>query len=71
MFNNIDLIQIPRPDASDPPIFRLFLTLILLLDQVFEMYRPRPNLNFIDIPVYERMVIEAGAQSEPDSLLGT
>ena len=71
MFNNIDLIHIPRPDGNDPPIFRLFLSQILLLDQVFEMYRPRPNLNFIDIPVYERMVIDAGAQHEPDTLLGT
>lgn len=71
MFHNVDLIQVPRPDASDPPIFRLFLSLILLLDQVFDMYRPRPTVSYIDIPVFERMAIEAGAQCEPESLLGT
>ncbi|KAL2268784.1 hypothetical protein VTJ83DRAFT_3630 [Remersonia thermophila] len=71
MFNNMDLLQIPRPEPNDPPIFRLFLSLILLLDQVFDMYRPRPSINYIDLPVFERMAIEAGAQCEPDSLLAT
>jgi hypothetical protein len=70
MFHNVDLIQVPRPDAEDTPIFRLFMSLILLLDQVIEMYRPRPTVSCIDIPVFERMAIEAGAQCEPEILLG-
>ncbi|KAL1843962.1 hypothetical protein VTJ49DRAFT_6366 [Mycothermus thermophilus] len=71
MFHNMDLMQVPRPEPSDPPIFRLFLSLILLLDQVFDMYRPRPTISYIDLPVFERMAIEAGAQCEPESLLAT
>ncbi|KAH6847587.1 hypothetical protein B0I37DRAFT_341762 [Chaetomium sp. MPI-CAGE-AT-0009] len=71
MFHNVDLIQVPRPHADDSPIFRLFISLILLLDQVIEMYRPRPKVSCIDIPVFERMAIEAGAQCEPEILLVT
>lgn len=71
MFHNVDLTQIPHPDEQDLPIFRLFISLILLLDQVFELYRPRPKFTYIDIPVFERMVIEAGAQSEREILLGS
>ncbi|KAK4148817.1 hypothetical protein C8A00DRAFT_19416 [Chaetomidium leptoderma] len=71
MFHNVDLIQIPRPDTNDSPIFRLFMSLILLLDQVIEMYRPRPKLSYIDMPVFESMAIDAGAQCEPESLLAT
>ncbi|KAL2163312.1 hypothetical protein VTH06DRAFT_5369 [Thermothelomyces fergusii] len=71
MFHNDDLTQVPHPDDQDSPIFRLFISLILLLDQVFELYRPRPKLTYIDIPVFERMVIEAAAQAEPELLLVT
>ncbi|KAL2169468.1 hypothetical protein VTG60DRAFT_6012 [Thermothelomyces hinnuleus] len=71
MFHNFDLTQIPHPDEQDSPIFRLFISLILLLDQVFELYRPRPKFTCIDMPVFERMAIEAGAQSEPEGLLVT
>ncbi|KAK3902513.1 hypothetical protein C8A05DRAFT_15434 [Staphylotrichum tortipilum] len=71
MFHNVDLMEVPRPDASDPPIFRLFMSLILLLDQVIELYRPQPKVSYVDVPVYERMAIEAGAQCEPESLLAT
>ncbi|KAK4141316.1 uncharacterized protein C8A04DRAFT_14173 [Dichotomopilus funicola] len=71
LFHNFDLVQIPRPDAQDPPIFRLFMSLIQLLDEVIEMYRPRPKVSFVDLPVFERMAIEAGAQCEPESLLVT
>jgi hypothetical protein len=70
MFHNVDLIEVPRPDAQDTPIFRLFVALILLLDQVVELYRPQPKVHYIDIPVFERMALEAGAQHEPESLLG-
>ncbi|KAK4246597.1 hypothetical protein C7999DRAFT_15321 [Corynascus novoguineensis] len=71
MFHNVDLTQVPRPDDQDSPIFRLFISLILLLDQVVEMYRPRPKFNCVDIPVFERMAIEAGAQFEPEGLIVT
>ncbi|KAK3292908.1 uncharacterized protein B0H64DRAFT_203005 [Chaetomium fimeti] len=71
MFHNVDLIQVPRPHPEDSPIFRLFISLILVLDQVIEMYRPRPKFSCVDIPVFERMAIEAGAQCEPEILLVT
>ncbi|SPQ24542.1 cb79ad8b-ce1a-4679-8f56-029cf405b5ce [Thermothielavioides terrestris] len=71
MFHNYDLMRVPRPEADDPPIFRLFIALILLLDQVVELYRPSPKISYVDIPVFEHMVIDAGAEGEPDSLLAT
>ena len=71
MFHNVDLMEVPRPDPHDPPIFKLFMALILILDQVIEMYRPRPSVSYVDIPVLEGMVLEAGAQFEPANLLGT
>ncbi|KAL2128148.1 hypothetical protein VTI74DRAFT_9608 [Chaetomium olivicolor] len=71
MFHNVDLIRVPRPEAHDPPTFRLFLSLILLLDQVIELYRPNPKISYVELPVYERMAIEAGAQCEPESILAT
>lgn len=70
MFHNNDLIRVPSPDDRDPPAFRLFMSLILLLDQVIEMYRPSPKVSYIDVPVFERLAIEARAQGEPDSILG-
>ncbi|KAK4235013.1 hypothetical protein C8A03DRAFT_37163 [Achaetomium macrosporum] len=71
MFHNYDVIRVPHPEAHDPPIFKLFLALIALLDQVIELYRPRPKVSYVEIPVFERMAIEAGAQCEPESLLAT
>jgi hypothetical protein len=70
MFHNYDVIQVPHPEAHDSPIFKLFLALIALLDQVIELYRPRPKVSYVEIPVFERMAIDAGAQCEPESLLG-
>lgn len=70
MFHNNDLIRAPSPDDKDPPAFRLFMSLILLLDQVIEMYRPNPKVSYIDVPVFERLAIEARAHCEPDSILG-
>jgi hypothetical protein len=70
MLHNYDIIQVPGPDAQDAPSFRLFMSLILLLDQVVELYRPRPKVSYVDVPVFEHMVIDAGAESEPDTLLG-
>ncbi|GAB1317780.1 Transcription factor domain-containing protein [Madurella fahalii] len=71
MFHNDDLIRIPSTDEKDPPAFRLFMSLIFLLDQVIEMYRPNPKVSYIDVPVFERLAIEARAQGEPDSILAT
>ncbi|KAL2257073.1 hypothetical protein VTK26DRAFT_696 [Humicola hyalothermophila] len=71
MFHNVDMIRIPGPDKQDPPSFRLFMSLILLLDQVIEMYRPNPTVSYIDVPVFERLAIDAEAQGEPEGILAT
>ncbi|KAK4185625.1 hypothetical protein QBC35DRAFT_438985 [Podospora australis] len=70
-FHNEDLLDRPKPDPEDPPSFRLFMSLILLLDEVIEMYRPRPKVTYIDIPVYEHMALDVGAQGEPEVILTT
>jgi hypothetical protein len=70
MFHNYDLIRLPVPDDKDPPSFRLFMSLILLLDQVMELYRPYPKVTYVDVPVFERLAIEAKAQCEPEIILG-
>ncbi|KAK4161756.1 hypothetical protein QBC43DRAFT_93980 [Cladorrhinum sp. PSN259] len=70
MFHNDD-IERPTWDNDDRPSFRLFMSLILLLDEVIEMYRPRPKLCYIDIPVYESIALDVGAQDEPEGILTT
>lgn len=71
MFHNEDLMDRPKADPDDPPSFRLFMSLIHVLDQVIEMYRPRPTVTYIDIPVYEQMALDVGAQCEPEIILTT
>ncbi|KAJ4287102.1 hypothetical protein N0V88_007724 [Collariella sp. IMI 366227] len=71
MFNNVDLIRIPQPEPHDPPIFRLFMSLVGVLDHVVELYRPNPKISYVEVPVFERMAIEAGAQCESEIHLGT
>ncbi|KAK4196346.1 hypothetical protein QBC40DRAFT_287496 [Triangularia verruculosa] len=71
MFHNEDLMDKPRDDPEDPPSFRLFMSLIGVLDQVIEMYHPRPTVTYIDIPVYEQMALDVGAQCEPEMILTT
>ncbi|KAK0724450.1 hypothetical protein B0H67DRAFT_567991 [Lasiosphaeris hirsuta] len=71
MFHNYDLLMSPRFTKKDSPSFKLFMSLILLLDQVIELYRPFPKDNNIEVPVLERFILEAGAQYEPDGILAT
>lgn len=67
-FHNDD-IERPSWDNGDRPGFRLFMSLILLLDEVIELYRPRPKVYYIDIPVYESMALDVGARDEPEGIL--
>ncbi|KAK3348794.1 hypothetical protein B0T25DRAFT_229720 [Lasiosphaeria hispida] len=71
MFHNYDLLMTPRFTKKDSPSFKLFMSLILLLDQVIELYRPYPKDNNIEVPVLERFILDAGAQYEPDGILAT
>lgn len=50
--------------------FRLFLRVVQSLDRVFELYRPRNNFQPVDMPVFEAMVLDAGAERLPPRLLG-
>ncbi|TDZ60845.1 hypothetical protein CTRI78_v004611 [Colletotrichum trifolii] len=59
------------------PCFRLFLSVVQWLDKVIELYRPgviAKSLEakpFIDLPVLEPMILEAGALEVPTPLLAT
>ncbi|KAG6020413.1 hypothetical protein E4U41_002843, partial [Claviceps citrina] len=61
-----------------PPCFRLFLSVVQWLDQVVELYRPGPSaeasglekIAYIDLPVLEAMIVNAGALKVPSSLIG-
>ncbi|KAG5972699.1 hypothetical protein E4U55_000773 [Claviceps digitariae] len=62
-----------------PPCFRLFLSVVQWLDQVVELYRPGPSaeasglekIAYIDLPVLEAMIVNAGALKVPASLIAT
>ncbi|KAK3385454.1 hypothetical protein B0H63DRAFT_393639 [Podospora didyma] len=71
MFHNYDLLTVPQPEEKDEPSFKLFMSLIALLDKVIELYRPKPEFNHIDVPVLERLILEAGAQHQPVYILAT
>ncbi|CAK7273776.1 hypothetical protein SEPCBS119000_005831 [Sporothrix epigloea] len=57
--------------AQQPPCFRLFMSVILWLDKVINLYRPRQPFVMIDIPVYEALILDAQAEKLPAMLLGT
>ncbi|CAK7199836.1 hypothetical protein SEUCBS139899_002522 [Sporothrix eucalyptigena] len=57
--------------ANQPPCFRLFMSVILWLDKVINLYRPRQPFVMIDIPVYEALILDAQAEKLPAMLLGT
>ncbi|CAK7210193.1 hypothetical protein SBRCBS47491_000694 [Sporothrix bragantina] len=57
--------------AKQPPCFRLFMSVILWLDKVIHLYRPRQPFVMIDIPVYEALILDAQAEKLPAMLLGT
>ena len=70
LFHNYDSVRIPAPEKCDPPSFRLFISLIVLLDHVIELYRPEPKVSYVDVPVFERLVLDAEAVREPENILG-
>lgn len=59
---------------AQAPAFRLLLKMINLLDQVIGLYRPgtRPSQPvLIELPIFEQMIIDAGALRMASSCLGT
>lgn len=52
------------------PAFRLFLGVCQMLDKVICLYRPRHDgVESVELPVYESMIIDAGAEKLPSRLL--
>jgi hypothetical protein len=70
MFHNYDLLKIPQSDKNDSPSFKLFMSIIMYLDKTIDLYRPHAKDDHIDLPVLERLILDAGAQYEPDGILG-
>ncbi|RYP07937.1 hypothetical protein DL764_002208 [Monosporascus ibericus] len=60
-------------EAQAPP-FRLFLMVVRLLDRVIDLYRPKNLLireaMVIELPIFEQMIIDAGATKVPSAFLG-
>lgn len=76
MFHNYDLLMTPSPQSkSESPSFKLFWSIIELLDQVIGLYRPhaaQEEVHHINVPVLERLILEAGAESVvPDGILAS
>ncbi|KAK1753229.1 hypothetical protein QBC47DRAFT_54197 [Echria macrotheca] len=71
MFHNYDLLMIPQSDKNDSPSFKLFMSIIMLLDKTINLYRPHAKEDHIDVPVLERLILDAGALYEPDGILAT
>ncbi|KAK0610065.1 hypothetical protein B0T17DRAFT_545821 [Bombardia bombarda] len=71
LFHNHDLLMTPESNVDDAPSFKLFISLIAQLDRVIELYRPHPTVDHIDIPVFERLILEAGANHESESILAS
>jgi len=70
MFHNYDLLMIPQSDKNDSPSFKLFMSIIMLLDKTINLYRPHAKEDHIDVPVLERLILDAEAHYEPDGLIG-
>lgn len=55
---------------KQPPVFRLFLRVAKVLEQVITLYRPRSErAGPVDLPVFESMILDAGAEKMPSFLL--
>ena len=57
---------------KQPPCFRLFLRVVQLLDKVIDLYRPKKSrkAESIDLPVFEGMALDAGAEKSSPRILG-
>lgn len=59
--------------SRQTPCFRLFISVIWELNEVIDLYRPASSStnksNFVS--VFEKLILDSGAQNEPSSLLAT
>lgn len=56
------------------PSFRLFLMIAALLEKVIDLYRPRKRSiaepAIMELPIFEQMIVDAGAEKLPSPLIG-
>ncbi|KAB5536334.1 hypothetical protein GE09DRAFT_971768 [Coniochaeta sp. 2T2.1] len=58
--------------AMQAPIFRLFILVIWELNLVQDLYRPfSPTHQSADVAIFERSILESGAQNAPPSIIAT
>ncbi|KAJ9132563.1 Cutinase transcription factor 1 alpha [Coniochaeta hoffmannii] len=61
--------------VMQPPIFRLFILVVWQLNLIQDLYRPfsrtSPSLQSAEVSVFERLILESGAQNAPPSLIAT
>jgi hypothetical protein len=61
--------------ARQPPIFRLFILVVWQLNQIQDLYRPSfraaSSLQSAEVSVFERLILESGAQNAPPTMLAT
>lgn len=57
--------------AQEQPAFRLFMSVAMMLDRVIWIYCPRnKGHDTVDMPVFESMIMDAGAERLPPQLHG-
>lgn len=59
--------------ARQAPTFRLLLTIIRLMDEVFALYRPIVKVReplIVEMPIFEQLIIDADANRVADATLG-
>ncbi|POS70443.1 hypothetical protein DHEL01_v211161 [Diaporthe helianthi] len=55
--------------AQEEPAFRLFLNVLVMLDKVIALYRPRSRPDeTVVLPVFESMIMDAGAEKAAPSM---
>ncbi|KAJ1326124.1 glucose transport transcription regulator RGT1 [Microdochium nivale] len=60
--------------ARQAPTFRLLLTIIRLMDEVFALYRPIVKVReplIVEMPIFEQLIIDADANRVADATLAT
>ncbi|KXJ90033.1 hypothetical protein Micbo1qcDRAFT_205655 [Microdochium bolleyi] len=60
--------------ARQAPTFRLLLTIIRLMDEVFALYRPIVKVReplIVEMPIFEQLIIDADANKVTDATLAT
>ena len=75
LFNDHDMVFLSHvcvrpPENDDLPCFSLFMSIIYQLDRVIDLYRPYPKCPTITPPVFEELVLKAGAVHQPQQILG-